>query len=242
MVPTVVLGLGKGSVPKPDTTTAQSPPSGQAPTRPGPGFGTRSAPASSSPTTPVTNGQINNNNKYKLTTSSIPEIIRNTNNTAITTTRENHNKVITTGGPDGKLITSQKSKVLTLSGNNLNSHTPQLVTTTANTGEWVFFKSPLFFLVKPQHVYSVYVLVGLKSTCTQSVHTKWGRIMTSMKCVCIQNSNKKELYVLFFIMKSPLRNKSYKNAKMKNWKKISSFHPHSAQSCASLNHQRILEK
>ena len=66
MVPTV-LGLGslKGSVQKPDRTHTAS----SSPSTTGPGS-TNSQALASSPATSVTNGQINNNNKYKLTNSS----------------------------------------------------------------------------------------------------------------------------------------------------------------------------
>ena len=66
MVPTV-LGLGslKGSVQKPDRTHTAS----SSPSTTGPGS-TNSQALASSPATSVTNGQINNNNKYKLTDSS----------------------------------------------------------------------------------------------------------------------------------------------------------------------------
>ena len=189
MVPTVVqlglgLGISKGSVQKPDRTTAcpllQQPPTSTSPSSTGPGS-TNSRALASSPTTPVTNGQINNNNKYELTNSSpsqeiIPTIIRNTTLTNNTTRESNYhnNKIITTtaGGPEEKIISSQKSpKVLTLSGgSNPNHHTTTQLVTTGR------FKNPFFFSVKPPHVYCVYyttlfmcVLVGFKSTYTYQV-------------------------------------------------------------------------
>merc|ERR1712129_93901 len=106
-VPTV-LGLGslKGSVQKPDRTHTAS----SSPSTTGPGS-TNSQALASSPATSVTNGQINNNNKYKLTNSSkseiVPQIVRNTtptltnngspNNTTTTREQQNYNnKIITT--------------------------------------------------------------------------------------------------------------------------------------------------